>query len=109
MPHPRPNRPSPGLQTWVLLALALPLTALLADYQSTLDRYHFTWLDFDIEGSNLAKNPQASERRNAALAKLQHNNPGLLISYTLPVDPHGLSDASQKLLADAVAQGVKVH
>ena len=83
--------------------------ALQADYQAVIDRYHFTWLDFDIEGSNLSKNPQASQRRNTVLAALQQKNPGLLISYTLPVDPDGISAASQALLADAKAKGVKVH
>jgi chitinase len=83
--------------------------ALQAEYQSIIDRYRFTWLDFDIEGSNLEKNPDASRRRNAVLAALQQKNPGLMISYTLPVDPDGLSEASQALLADAKAKGVKVH
>lgn len=82
---------------------------LAAKYQSLIDRYHFTWLDFDIEGGALEKHPDANERRNAALAQLQKNNPGLVISYTLPVDPNGLSKASQKLLADAKAKGVRVH
>ena len=83
--------------------------ALQAKYQSIIDRYKFTWLDFDIEGSNLEKNPQASERRNAVLAELQKTNPGLMISYTLPVAPTGITQASQKLLADAAGKGVKVH
>jgi hypothetical protein len=83
--------------------------ALQAEYQSIIDRYKFTWLDFDIEGTNLDKSPQASERRNAVLAELQKKNPGLNISYTLPVDPNGLSDASQALLRDAKAKGLKVH
>src|SRR4051794_11629 len=56
-------------------------------YQSVIDRYQFTWLDFDIEGSALEKNPQASERRNAVIAQLQKKNPGLIISFTLPVNP----------------------
>jgi len=84
-------------------------TALLSAYQSIIDRYKFTWLDFDIEGSNLEKNPQASERRNAALAALQKKNLNLRISYTLPVDPNGISMASQALLSDAKAKGVKVY
>ena len=83
--------------------------ALEKAYQSVIDRYKFTWLDFDIEGSNLEKNPSASERRNVALAELQKKNPGLMISYTLPVDPDGISKASQALLADAKAKGVNVH
>jgi len=82
--------------------------ALTAKYQAVIDQYHFTWLDFDIEGDALDKHPAASVSRNTAIAKLQKQNPGLRITYTLPVDPNGISDSSQKLLADAKAQGVKV-
>ena len=83
--------------------------ALQAAYQSIIDRYHFTWLDFDIEGSNLEKNLAASQRRNSVVAALQKKNPGLIISFTLPVDPDGISAASQALLADAKTKGIKVH
>ena len=82
---------------------------LEAAYQSIIDRYKFTWLDFDIEGGNLDRNAKASERRNSVLAKLQQKNRGLRISYTLPVNPDGISKASQALLADARAKGVKVY
>jgi hypothetical protein len=82
--------------------------ALQAKYQSIIDRYKFTWLDFDIEGKALA-NAEANGRRNAAAAGLQGKNPGLRVSYTLPVDPNGISGNSQKLLADAKAKGVKVY
>src|SRR3954454_23246899 len=82
---------------------------LEAAYQKVIDTYKFTWLDFDVEGNNLDKGKRDSERRNTVLAELQKKNPGLIISYTLPVDPKGLSDASQALLSDAVRQGVKVH
>ncbi|HVU27628.1 MAG TPA: chitinase [Verrucomicrobiae bacterium] len=82
--------------------------ALEAKYQSVIDHYHFTWLDFDIEGKNL-ENHAANERRNLALANLQRKNPGLMISYTLPVDPNGISTDSQKLLAAAKAKGLKIH
>ncbi len=83
--------------------------ALQKKYQSVIDRYKFTWLDFDIEGNALKKHPEASERRNTVLARLQAANPGLIISYTLPVDPKGISKASQQLLADAKAKGVKIY
>jgi chitinase len=83
--------------------------ALEAAYQKVIDQYKFTWLDFDIEGNNLDNGKLDSERRNTALASLQKKNPGLIISYTLPVDPDGISAASQALLADAKAKGVKVH
>jgi hypothetical protein len=84
------------------------VAVLEAKYQSVIDHYQFTWLDFDIEGDALS-NSNANKRRNAALAELQAKNPGLIISYTLPVDPDGISRESRKLLADAVAKGVKVH
>jgi chitinase len=83
-------------------------TALEAEYQSVIDRYKLTWLDFDIEGDALSKS-DANERRNTVLAQLQAKNPGLIVSYTLPVDPDGMSDSSQKLLADAKTKGVKVY
>ena len=77
------------------------------EYQSVLDRYKFTWLDFDIEGKQL-EDDAANERRNTVLARLQQKNPGLLISFTLPVDPNGISKHSQDMLKDAVKKGVKV-
>jgi hypothetical protein len=83
--------------------------ALQAQYQAVIDKYKFTWLDFDIEGANLSQNRPASERRNTVLAALQKKNPGLMISYTLPVDPAGISDTSQALLTDAVSKGLVVH
>ncbi|HEY3932305.1 MAG TPA: hypothetical protein VGM58_08035 [Verrucomicrobiae bacterium] len=82
---------------------------LEAAYQKLINQYKFTWLDFDVEGNNLDKGKIDSERRNTVLADLQKKNPILIISYTLPVDPDGLSDESQALLADAVKKGVKVH
>jgi hypothetical protein len=91
------------------IAISETNTAALEEkYQSVIDRYQFTWLDFDIEGDSLA-NKAANTRRNIVLAALQAKNPGLVISYTLPVDPDGISRESQSLLSDAVARGVKVH
>jgi hypothetical protein len=84
------------------------VAVLQAKYQAVVDRYHFTWLDFDIEGEAL-KNDAVNERRNAALAKLQKQNPGLKISYTLPVDPNGISGHAQQLLRDATAKGLKIQ
>jgi hypothetical protein len=83
--------------------------ALQAKYQAVIDQYKFTWLDFDIEGGNLQKNPEANKRRNIALAALQKKDPGLIISYTLPAGPDGLSRASRSLLADAKERGLVVH
>ncbi|HUA67493.1 MAG TPA: chitinase [Candidatus Saccharimonadales bacterium] len=91
------------------LALLETNVALLqAKYQSVIDRYHFTWLDFDIEGRALG-DTAANRRRNAALARIQAENPGLIISYTLPVDPNGISIDARKLLSDAKTKGLKIH
>jgi hypothetical protein len=91
------------------LALAEPDVAVLAaKYQSVIDQYKLTWLDFDIEGNALEKK-DVNQRRNDALAILQKKYPGLIISYTLPVDPNGISDESIALLADAKAKGLVVH
>ncbi|HZZ28003.1 MAG TPA: hypothetical protein VFE46_08365 [Pirellulales bacterium] len=83
------------------------LEKLQAEYQSVLDQYKFTWLDFDIEGKQL-EDDSANQRRNTVLAALQTKNPGLMISFTLPVDPNGISKHSQNMLKDAVTKGVKV-
>lgn len=91
------------------LALVETNTAALeAKYQSVIDRYQLTWLDFDIEGGAMKKT-NINHLRNRVLFQLQKKNPGLIISYTLPVDPNGIPDSALKLLADAKAQGVKVY
>ena len=82
--------------------------ALQSAYQTVINRYHLTWLDFDIEGKAL-KESGINELRNTVLARLQIKNPGLRISYTLPVDPHGIPKSGLNLLADAQAKGVKVY
>jgi hypothetical protein len=84
------------------------LDRLQAKYQSVIDRYRFTWLDFDIEGRAL-DDTAANQQRNIVLAKIQVANPGLIISYTLPVDPHGLPAGARALLADAKAKGLKIY
>ena len=82
--------------------------ALQSAYQTVINRYHLTWLDFDIEGKAL-KEDRINELRNTVLARLQAKKPDLRISYTLPVDPHGIPASGLKLLADATAKGVKVY
>ena len=82
--------------------------ALQSAYQTVINRYHLTWLDFDIEGKAL-KEDRINELRNTVLARLQAKKPDLRISYTLPVDPHGIPASGLKLLANAQASGVKVY
>src|SRR3974377_227651 len=82
---------------------------LEAAYQKVIDQYKFTWLDFDIEGDNLAKGKLDSEHRNTALANLQKKNPGRRLTYPPPIDPGGFLDSSRALLTDAVQKGVHVY
>jgi chitinase len=78
------------------------------EYQSAIDRYKFTWLDFDIEGKAL-RDEQANQRRNQAIAAIQKKNPTLRVTFTLPVNPNGISEHSQKMMADAKAKGIKIY
>ena len=84
------------------------LALLEAKYQAVIDRYQFTWLDFDIEGGTVRKMP-VNIRRNTVLARLQAKNPGLIISFTVAVDPDGVPDSALKMIADAKAQGVNIY
>jgi chitinase len=82
--------------------------SLHAQYQSVIDKYQVKGLDFDIEGAAVG-NTSANDIRNAALAGLQAANPGLVISYTLQVDPTaGLIPDAINLLQNAQVYGVNV-
>lgn len=81
--------------------------AVVAQIQPIIDAYGADYLDFDIEGSAVAD--QASvDRRSAALATLQQDNPGLKVSLTLPVLPEGLTADGLDVVTSAIAAGVQV-
>jgi hypothetical protein len=82
-------------------------SALQAQYQSIVDHYHVSHLDFDIEGVAVGESASI-DLRNATLAALQAANPGLQISYTLPVLPTGLVSTGISLLQNAISHGVNV-
>ena len=81
--------------------------SLQAEYQSVIDRYHVNSLDFDIEGAAV-QDQHSITLRDHAIAGLQAANPGLTISYTLPVLPTGLTADGLNLLASAKHDGVKI-
>jgi len=90
------------------LALACDsVAALQAQYQAVIDKYKLTVLDLDIEGTAI-KDSASVDRRNAALAAIQTANPGVQVSYTLPVNPSGLAPSGVALLNNAMSHGVKV-
>ncbi|EFL25884.1 chitinase domain protein [Streptomyces himastatinicus ATCC 53653] len=101
-------RVSFGGQSGSELALACPsMDKLTAAYSQVVDRFKLTKVDFDIEGKAL-ENAAASTRRAQAIAALQKQNPGLDVSFTLPVMPTGLTRDGAELVADARKNGVKV-
>jgi len=87
------------------------VSSLQAQYQATIDKYNFTWADFDIEGDTL-DNTGANDRRNKAIKGLQataaSRGKELRVAYTLPVSPSGLESNSLSLLRNAVSNGVRV-
>ena len=79
--------------------------ALQAVYQKVVDRYGATSLDFDIEGGSVADTASLN-RRAQAIVGLKKANPGLKISFTLPVLPTGLVDSGVTVLENAKANGL---
>lgn len=80
---------------------------LTAAYQSVIDKYNVTSLDFDIEADALT-DTAASHLRNEALVVLEQANPDLTVSFTLPALPTGLNQDGLDLLAQAKADGVEI-
>ena len=80
---------------------------LQAAYQRVVSAYDVNKLDFDIEGAAVA-DTAANARRDQALAALQAADPGLEVSFTLPVLPSGLTADGDAVLTGAVRAGVKI-
>jgi Ricin-type beta-trefoil lectin domain-like len=81
-------------------------SSLQAVYQTAISRYGITYLDFDIEGAATAE-PAQITLRDQALVGLKVANPGLVISYTIPVEPTGLvAGDGLNLLTSAKSDGV---
>ncbi len=81
--------------------------SLVSAYQSVIDAYNVTNLDFDIEGAGLY-DAAANALRNDALAQLQAANPNVEISFTLPALTTGLTSVGLDLLRSADAAGVEI-
>jgi chitodextrinase len=80
-------------------------SALQAVYQQVLNQYHVKMLDFDIEGGAVS-NQAAITQRDKALVGLKAANPGLIVSYTLPVEPTGLVNTGVSILNSAKSDGL---
>jgi len=88
--------------------------SLTAQYQSVIDAYSLSQIDFDIEGSAVA-DPASIDRRSAAMAALQAaakakgKGKTLSITLTLPVLPSGLTSQGLSVVQSAVSHGVTVN
>jgi len=81
------------------LDVACPTAAALtAAYQSVISAYNLTTIDLDIEGAAL-DNFGAETRRAQAIASLEKADPKLNVWLTLPVEPNGLQDDAQSVIA----------
>ncbi|KAJ2985254.1 hypothetical protein HDV02_000647, partial [Globomyces sp. JEL0801] len=83
-----------------LATLTNDVDEIQAVYQSVIDEYQIRWIDIDIEGNN-AQDAGANDRRSKALAALKRANPGLRVSFTLPVLPTGLVKLGIDVLQNA--------
>ena len=83
------------------------VSQLQAAYQQVISAYDVNKVDFDIEGAAV-DNTAANARRDQALAALQAQDPGLQVSFTLPVLPSGLTADGDAVLTGAAQAGVKI-
>ncbi|MBC8062398.1 MAG: RICIN domain-containing protein [Clostridiaceae bacterium] len=83
------------------------VNVLQAKYQSVIDKYKLTWIDFDIEGAAVS-DTAAIGRRNKAIKGLQVANPKLKVAFCLPVLPSGLTAEGLNVLKNAKDNGVRI-
>jgi len=94
------------------LAVAIKdVKELTAAYQTTIDAYDLTCVDFDIEGASVA-DKASIDRRSQAIAALQKDAAAakkkLTVWFTLPVLPSGLTPHGLYVVQSAVRHGVDV-
>jgi len=84
------------------------VASLQKQYEGIIDAYKITHLDFDIDSAASVGDTASVDRRNKAIAALEGAHPNLIVTYTLPVNPTGLTDGDVKLLQNAADNKVKV-
>jgi hypothetical protein len=78
---------------------------LAAAYEKVIDTLKITHIDFDVEAAT------NTDMVNTAIAQVQHDRPGTVVSYTLEVQAatYGLTPAlGVQVLQNAVSHGVQV-
>lgn len=82
-------------------------TSLQQAYQTVINQYHLTHVDFDVEGAAIA-DPTSINNRFNAIKGLEAANPGLVVSMTIPVLPSGLDGNGVAFVQDAKNDGARV-
>lgn len=90
-----------------LASVCPSVSALQAAYQAVINQYQIKWIDLNVEGGLIADSTSI-DRRNKAIKALQAANPGLVVSYTLPVMQTGLLQTALDLLTNAKSNAVRV-
>ena len=86
------------------------LGRLVAAYQSVVDRFSVTSVDFDIEGDaiNPVEEKASIHRRFAAIRALQQDNPAIVVSATIGVGLSGLPHDQLAFLRVAKQTGTTI-
>jgi hypothetical protein len=83
-----------GAYSYTLAQKWTDVDQLTAQYQTVIDLFDATWIDFDVEQNARTDKPSV-DRRNKAIKKLKDNpaNAGLRVAYCLPCQPESGFDA----------------
>jgi hypothetical protein len=97
-----------GGEDGVELAQSCPnLSQLVTAYQSVINTLHVTHIDFDIEGAAIA-DTATNNLRFQAINQLEANNPGLVVSVTIPTFPTGPDYNGDAFLKQAGTDGTRI-
>ena len=83
------------------------LSSLVAAYQSVISTLGINHIDFDIEGAAIAETA-TNNLRFEAINQLEANNPGLVVSVTIPTFPTGPDFNGDAFLQQAKADGTNI-
>jgi hypothetical protein len=84
------------------------LSSLVAAYQSVITTLGVNHIDFDIEGAGIAYTA-TNNLRFEAINELEADNPGLVVSVTIPTLPTGPDDNGDAFLEQAAADGTTIN
>lgn len=83
------------------------LSQLTSAYQSVINQFGLTHIDFDVEGAAIADTASVNLRFQAIQA-LEAANSGLTVSVTIPVLPNGPDNNGQTFLQAAKSDGARL-